>query len=286
MLADAGSHRAPSVADLIVAATAERAGPVVLHVAEVFVLVAGGTGRVVEDLAPARSLEDPHDGRPVADHPSSVPAPCPHLVVAMPAGAHDHHGGAALRTLAGDTLVAMAVALRRTGARTSRTPPRPCRASPRSPPCPSLPHPRRAPGRARDGGRGHRPLVTADDRRGPGRARRERRAPASGPGGRRAGARARPPAPGRARRGAGRRRASGPSPARWSSPAEHRSTGSPPRRRTRPPAGVGRGVGPSASGPRPGLTVGATPACLGVRSVTCGAARGAPRGGGRSHGES
>lgn len=51
MLADAGHHRAPSVADLIVAATAERAGLVVLHVDEDFDLIAGVTGQTVENLA-------------------------------------------------------------------------------------------------------------------------------------------------------------------------------------------------------------------------------------------
>ncbi len=51
MLADVGQHRAPSVADLIVAATAERAGLVVLHVDEDFDLIAGVTGQVVESLA-------------------------------------------------------------------------------------------------------------------------------------------------------------------------------------------------------------------------------------------
>ena len=51
MLADAGFHRAPSVADLIVAATAERAGLVVLHVDKDFDLIAGVTGQIVENLA-------------------------------------------------------------------------------------------------------------------------------------------------------------------------------------------------------------------------------------------
>lgn len=50
MLADAGRRRAPSVADLVVAATAERAGLVVLHVDKDFDLIAGVTGQVVESL--------------------------------------------------------------------------------------------------------------------------------------------------------------------------------------------------------------------------------------------
>ena len=51
MLADVGHHRAPSVADLVVAATAERAGLVVLHVDKDFDLIAGVTGQSVESLA-------------------------------------------------------------------------------------------------------------------------------------------------------------------------------------------------------------------------------------------
>lgn len=50
ILADSGHHRAPSVADLVVAATAERAGLIVLHVDEDFALIAGVTGQPVENL--------------------------------------------------------------------------------------------------------------------------------------------------------------------------------------------------------------------------------------------
>ena len=52
-LADRGHHRAPSVADLIVAATAELAGLAVLHVDKDFELIADITGQIVERLATA-----------------------------------------------------------------------------------------------------------------------------------------------------------------------------------------------------------------------------------------
>ncbi len=51
MLADRGRHRAPSVADLIVAATAELAGLTILHVDEDFDLIAEITGQPTERLA-------------------------------------------------------------------------------------------------------------------------------------------------------------------------------------------------------------------------------------------
>ena len=50
MLADRGQHRAPSVPDLLVAATAEVADLTVLHVDKDFDLVAEITGRRVERL--------------------------------------------------------------------------------------------------------------------------------------------------------------------------------------------------------------------------------------------
>jgi predicted nucleic acid-binding protein len=50
-LADLGHHRAPSVADLIVAATAELAGLIVLHLDKDFQMIAGVTGQPVERLA-------------------------------------------------------------------------------------------------------------------------------------------------------------------------------------------------------------------------------------------
>ena len=52
-LADRGHHRALSVPDLIVAATAELAGLTVLHVDKDFELIADVTGQVVERLATA-----------------------------------------------------------------------------------------------------------------------------------------------------------------------------------------------------------------------------------------
>lgn len=50
LLADRGQHRAPSVADLVVAATAELAELVVLHVDEDFDLIAEITGQATERL--------------------------------------------------------------------------------------------------------------------------------------------------------------------------------------------------------------------------------------------
>jgi len=45
LLAQAGHHRAPSVSDLLVAATAEAVGLTVLHVDKDFELIAGVTGQ-------------------------------------------------------------------------------------------------------------------------------------------------------------------------------------------------------------------------------------------------
>lgn len=50
LLADTGRHRAPSVPDLIVAATAELAGLVVLHLDKDFDLIAEITGQPTEKL--------------------------------------------------------------------------------------------------------------------------------------------------------------------------------------------------------------------------------------------
>ncbi len=50
LLADRGHHRAPSVPDLIVAATAETAGLVVLHDDKDFELIAEVTGQSTERL--------------------------------------------------------------------------------------------------------------------------------------------------------------------------------------------------------------------------------------------
>ena len=49
-LADRGKHRAPSVSDLLVAATAELAGLTVLHVDKDFELIAQVTGQEMERL--------------------------------------------------------------------------------------------------------------------------------------------------------------------------------------------------------------------------------------------
>jgi len=51
LLADRGKHRAPSIPDLIIAATAELARLVVLHVDTDFELIASVTGQPVERLS-------------------------------------------------------------------------------------------------------------------------------------------------------------------------------------------------------------------------------------------
>jgi predicted nucleic acid-binding protein len=50
-LASAGQHRAPSVADLLIAATAEQTGLVLLHLGKDFELIANLTGQPTERLA-------------------------------------------------------------------------------------------------------------------------------------------------------------------------------------------------------------------------------------------
>lgn len=50
LLADRGHHRAPSVPDLLIAATAELAGLTILHVDKDFELIAEATGQAVERL--------------------------------------------------------------------------------------------------------------------------------------------------------------------------------------------------------------------------------------------
>ena len=51
LLADRGHHRAPAVPDLLIAATADLAGLVVLHVDKDFDLIADVTGQEVQRLA-------------------------------------------------------------------------------------------------------------------------------------------------------------------------------------------------------------------------------------------
>ena len=53
LLADRGQHRAPSIPDLLVAATAEKSGMTVLAVDKDFGLIAGITGQPVETLTQA-----------------------------------------------------------------------------------------------------------------------------------------------------------------------------------------------------------------------------------------
>ncbi|MBX7069947.1 MAG: PIN domain nuclease [Microthrixaceae bacterium] len=50
LLADRGEHRAPSIPDLLIAATAELAGLTVLHVDKDFELIAAVTGQTTERL--------------------------------------------------------------------------------------------------------------------------------------------------------------------------------------------------------------------------------------------
>ena len=50
LLADRGQHRAPSIPDLIIAATAEQAGLTVLHLDKDFDLIAALTGQPLEKL--------------------------------------------------------------------------------------------------------------------------------------------------------------------------------------------------------------------------------------------
>jgi len=52
-LADLGQHRAPSIPDLLIAATAESAGLTVLHLDKDFELIAEVTGQPVERLTVA-----------------------------------------------------------------------------------------------------------------------------------------------------------------------------------------------------------------------------------------
>ena len=54
-LADRGQHRAPSIPDLLIAATAESAGLTVLHLDKDFEIIAEITGQPVERLANAPS---------------------------------------------------------------------------------------------------------------------------------------------------------------------------------------------------------------------------------------
>ncbi len=49
-LADRGQHRAPSIPDLIIAATAELAGLTILHLDKDFEIIAGITGQPLERL--------------------------------------------------------------------------------------------------------------------------------------------------------------------------------------------------------------------------------------------
>jgi predicted nucleic acid-binding protein len=50
LLADRGQHRAPSIPDLIIAATAELAGLTILHLDKDFDVIAAVTGQALERL--------------------------------------------------------------------------------------------------------------------------------------------------------------------------------------------------------------------------------------------
>jgi predicted nucleic acid-binding protein len=50
LLADRGQHRAPSIPDLIIAATAELAGLTILHLDKDFEVIAAVTGQALERL--------------------------------------------------------------------------------------------------------------------------------------------------------------------------------------------------------------------------------------------
>jgi predicted nucleic acid-binding protein len=60
LLADRGQHRAPSIPDLIIAATAELAGLTVLHLDKDFDLIAEITGQPMErlDVPPPAVMDD------------------------------------------------------------------------------------------------------------------------------------------------------------------------------------------------------------------------------------
>lgn len=58
LLADQGHHRAPSIPDLLIAATAELAGLTVLHVDKDFELISGVTGQPTERLSVAAGDAD------------------------------------------------------------------------------------------------------------------------------------------------------------------------------------------------------------------------------------
>lgn len=69
LLADRGHHRGPSVADLLIAAIAELAGLVVLHVDTDFELIAEVTGQPVEALLQQGSDTDGAHALPDDDPP-------------------------------------------------------------------------------------------------------------------------------------------------------------------------------------------------------------------------
>ena len=64
LLGDRGQHRAPSIPNLIIAATAELAGLTILHVDKDFELIAQVTGQPVERLTARPPVADDNAGPP------------------------------------------------------------------------------------------------------------------------------------------------------------------------------------------------------------------------------
>ena len=69
LLADRGRHRAPSIPDLIIAATAELAGLTVLHLDKDFDLIAEITGQQMERLTVGSAAEMGNDTEQAEDGP-------------------------------------------------------------------------------------------------------------------------------------------------------------------------------------------------------------------------
>jgi hypothetical protein len=74
LLADRGLHRAPSVPDLMIAATAELAGLTVLHMDKAFDLIAGITGQPVQRLQAASTGDDDPESDEQSDRTAGAPA--------------------------------------------------------------------------------------------------------------------------------------------------------------------------------------------------------------------
>jgi hypothetical protein len=73
LLADRGLHRAPSVPDLMIAATAELAGLTVLHMDKDFDLIAAITGQPVQRLHAASTGDDDPESDVQSDRTAGTP---------------------------------------------------------------------------------------------------------------------------------------------------------------------------------------------------------------------